>query len=512
MRTSRVVMLILGCFSALLGVALLCAGAFLSWGYFIQRDGGEITLPQERYETASSALVSNDIDIFDSANRPDALGFDSLGRITLKATASSPGSPVFIGIGPTDEVNQYLRNVAHTRIDEVTYDPFRVKYDEVPGDRTATPPAQEQLWSGSIAGSGTQELSWDLQDGSWTAVVMNADASPGVAVELQPGVHFDFLGPLAVTVLAIAAVFLLIGIPLIVVGAIGLGRHPQALPTAPAAAAKDTATSTAPSDAYPATLTGERDPSLSRWLWLVKWLLVIPHYIVLLLLGIAFLFTTIAAGLSILFTGRYPRGLFDFNVGVLRWAWRVQFYAYSALGTDRYPPFTLQRTDYPADFSVDYPEKLSRGLVLVKWWLLAIPHYIVLAILAGGWYAGFRIAGDDGVGSAGQPYLFSSLLGLLILIVGIGLLFTGRYPGALFDFIMGINRWAFRVAAYAALMRDEYPPFRMDQGPYEPTSGHQSPGSAHSTPPRPEPSPVGAPARLGEHPSQRPEHRDWFNA
>src|SRR6185312_6922674 len=142
---------------------------------------------------------------------------------------------------------------------------------------------------------------------------------------------------------------------------------------------------TAPVDEYPVQLDGALDEPLSRWLWIVKWLLAIPHYIVLAFLWLAFAVLTVVAGFAILFTGRYPREIFDFNVGVMRWTWRVSFYTIGAFGTDRYPPFSLQPDPaYPADFSVDYPTRLSRGLVLVKWWLLALPHYLVVAFFSGG--------------------------------------------------------------------------------------------------------------------------------
>jgi hypothetical protein len=222
------------------------------------------------------------------------------------------------------------------------------------------------------------------------------------------------------------------------------------------------------SRSYPLRLEARLDEPLNPGLWLVKWLLAIPHYVVLCLLWIAFLVLTVIAFFAILFTGRYPRGVFDFNVGVLRWTWRVAYYSYGALGTDRYPPFTLgPAPDYPATLEVDYPERLSRGLVLVKWWLLALPHYLVVTLFTSGGILGPR----DDLPGGGVVYTldWGGLIGVLVLFAGVALLFTRRYPRGIFDFVLGMNRWVLRVAAYAALMTDAYPPFRLDAGPREPS-------------------------------------------
>jgi hypothetical protein len=230
---------------------------------------------------------------------------------------------------------------------------------------------------------------------------------------------------------------------------------------------------------YPVEVRARLDEPLSRWLWIFKWLLAIPHYIVLFFLWIAFTVVTIIAFFAILFTARYPRALFDFNLGVLRWSWRVGYYTYSALGTDRYPPFSLgEEPDYPAALDIAYPERLSRGLVLVKWWLLAIPQYAVVAVFAGG--AGYTASGG---GQAWQTGAFSGgLIGLLVFFAAIALLFADRYPRGLYDFVVGMNRWTLRVIAYAALMTDAYPPFRLDQGGGEgtpaPPSGDITPGTS----------------------------------
>jgi Domain of unknown function (DUF4389) len=215
---------------------------------------------------------------------------------------------------------------------------------------------------------------------------------------------------------------------------------------------------------HPAVLSARLEEPLNRWLWLVKWFLLIPHFVILLLLGIGVVVATIVAWFAILFTGRYPRWVFDYSVGVFRWAWRVSYYGYGALGTDRYPPFSLQpEPDYPATLDVVYTEQHSRLLTLGRL-VLAIPQLIIVGIFIGG---------GEGV-SAGRghdwefAWPWSGLVGILVLIVGFALLFTTRYPRGLYDFLLGLDRWVFRVAVYVTLMTDHYPPFRLDGGGDDP--------------------------------------------
>ncbi len=175
-----------------------------------------------------------------------------------------------------------------------------------------------------------------MRKGTWSVVAMNADASRPVAVEASFGAKLSFLGWIAAGLFAGGGILLLGGGDLIYLSA----RRPAPLA---AAAVPEPAQAAAADDgvisAYPAALGGRLDEALSRWLWLLKWLLAIPHYVVLAILWVAFVILSVIAFFAILFTGRYPRGIFDFVLGMNRWLFRVV--AYAALMRDEYPPFRL---------------------------------------------------------------------------------------------------------------------------------------------------------------------------
>ncbi len=453
----RIALVIIGSVLALAGAGLLAGGCGLLWADQTQRDDdGYLSTPTERLEASSYAIVSEPIDLLeaDTSGADWLLSEDVLGDVRLRASSDSE---VFIGIGPTNDVEAYLQGVEHHRLTDVDFDPFRPRYEATAGGPPSTPPREQGFWVASAAGAGEQTLIWNPESGNWSAVVMNADGSRGVAADVSVGAEADFLIWLAIGLLVAGGILLLGGAGLIYLGA----REPGAATAAVASLTATGGVASAPAPTvYPLSVTGELQPDLSRWLWLVKWLLAIPHYILLALLWLAFSVLTLVAAIAIVFTRRYPRGIFDFNLGVLRWTWRVWFYSYWANGTDRYPPFTLgESPEYPARLAVVYPERLNRWLPLVKW-LLAIPHLILVGLFVGGWGWG---AGDEWGG-----WGFAGLVGILVLIASVILLFTGRYPPTLFNFALGLDRWTFRVAAYVGLMTDRYPPFALDMGPHEP--------------------------------------------
>jgi hypothetical protein len=463
MRPGRIVALIVGVIIALVAFGLVAGGGALTWAHATQRDAdGFITSPDYRLETSGYALASGEVDI--AAQAADWWPSDLLDVRFVVERADAEG--VFVGIGPSADIAAYLAGVGY---DEVTHLGRRtdIDYRRHEGGAPAGPPGEQDFWVASAEGPGSQSVTWDVERGSWSVVVMNATAESGLAVGFEAGARIGLLLAIGLGMLFGG---LLLGVlaAVLIVWATRKEREPtEAAEGAPVPLAGMREGS------YPAAVSGRMDPGLSRGMWLIKWFLAIPHYFCLAFLWAAFAVLTIVAFFAILFTGHYPRGIFEFNVGVLRWNWRVGFYAFNPAGTDGYPPFTLADADYPARLEIAYPEKLSRGLVLVKWWLLAIPHYIIVGILTSGvvWWVGDFGGGDRVLRFGG------GLMSILVLVALVVLLFTGRYPQGLFDLVMGLNRWVIRVAAYAGLMRDEYPPFRLDMGGDDPAGLSSTAGS-----------------------------------
>ena len=183
---------------------------------------------------------------------------------------------------------------------------------------------------------------------------------------------------------------------------------------------------------YPVAFDVAYPESPNRWLILVRWLLALPHFLVLSLLGILASVVWVVSFFTILIARSYPDSLYRFMVGVSRWSVNVTAYV---LFLDRYPPFSMEEGAYEGvTFSVERPD-FNRWLVLVKW-LLVIPHAIVLGLLI----------------VVAKVAVVPLVLGVLVL---------GQYPRPLFDFLVGVGRWNARVSAYMTFLVDRYPPFSL---------------------------------------------------
>lgn len=492
MKPGHWVLLVIGVLLALLGLVLGAIGITAMTVDAAQRDGQYITFESEKIQTTGYAVLSPSVIVIpDEFGGPQLPAPGEIANLQVRVTPSVPDQEIFVGIGPASDVSTYLQDVPHSELGNQSWNnpgsqsfssPRSLGEPVTQGTSAPTDPTGQAFWTQSASGTGTQEITWDFETGQWSLVIMNADASRPVWVDVQAGVRSDLaqdvFGSVGIGLFLTGLVAFVVGIVLLLLGAAGMGRSID-----PVLAAGTQQNRPPTSTVYPARLTGHLVEPLSRWLWLVKWLLAIPHYIILALLGFALVATTIASGFAILFTARYPRSWFAFSVGVLRWTWRVSFYSYSALGTDHYPPFTLASMDYPADFDVAYPERLSRGLVLVKWWLLAIPHLIIVGILTTGSMGATWVMSTQADTWVKTTSGVPSLLGVLVLITAVILLFTAHYRAGLFALIMGINRWAYRVSSYVLLLRDDYPPFRLDQGPVEPSIEDLNPGPSSGSAP-----------------------------
>lgn len=220
------VLLAIGVVTSIAGAAVLTAGVLGSNVTQLADSEGFFSTPRETFTTQSYALTSPTVgEITIHPAGVQNLPFDIA---TVRLSATSTEANVFVGIAPKADIDQYLEGVERSEIANLQYFPFSVDYQEISGAKVATSPAEQNFWAESSSGPGTQEIQWRVAPGDWGVVLMNADASPGVAVDLQTAVRSDLIAPIATLIIIIGVVLLLLGIGMIIGGAISLGRRSPA--------------------------------------------------------------------------------------------------------------------------------------------------------------------------------------------------------------------------------------------------------------------------------------------
>jgi hypothetical protein len=222
----RIVSIVAGGVAGLLAVGFIAAGALLLWGDSKTDDQGYLSTGKERYAASTHALASDNLDI-DLDGAGWIMDRNDLGHVRL-AVESSVGKPVFVGIARTSDVSDYLRGTSYTSVTDVDYSPFRASYrDRDHGGGRPARPADQDFWAASAHGSGTQTVSWDLEDGDWSIVVMNADGSRGVDTDISAAAKVSFLGTLGWVSLGGALVLLITAGTLVYLG-VRTPRPPKA--------------------------------------------------------------------------------------------------------------------------------------------------------------------------------------------------------------------------------------------------------------------------------------------
>jgi len=466
MRPAKVVSIVFGVLLVLIGLALVLPGGFLLWLHDTQRDSeGFYNTSNRVLTTEAYALVTPNVDL---GSEPWSWSWVPRGEtaaVHIRAESTS-GVPLFMGIGPTDRVDAYLSGVAYDEVEVDGFAPWRssVDYRHSAGGAPATAPGQQDFWVATREGTGDQTLEWAVQGGNWTAVIMNADGSARVSTSVSLGARFGGLLYIAIGITAGGVILLGLGVLLIALGA----RRPRPMVSAAPAmggtfppdqtgqapvmqgAVGPSGPPTTPVTRYPLTFAVDYpDRPLDRLTTFFRFLWIIPIGIIASLVatgtisfhGTGYSFSWAVGGLlfvpvllMILFRQKYPRWWFDWNLNLTRFLMRVAVYA--QLLRDEYPS-TDEEQAVHLDMVYPDAQRLSPGLPLIKWFLV-IPHWIVLFFL---WIAA----------------------AVCVVIAWFAILFTGRYPRALFVFVVGVNRWTLRVDAYAILLiTDEYPPFSLD--------------------------------------------------
>lgn len=218
MSGGKIAMIVIGAVLALIGLIALLAGGTLLWVNFSQRDAsGFYTTPTAHLDTSTHAFTS-DVDLGAPTSQGNWVPVHVLGTVRIRATAVS-GQPIFIGIGPRTAVNRWLSGVSHAHVREVGFSPFRLDTQPVRGTAEPSPPTSQTFWVASVSGSGAQTLRWATRGGDWSAVIMNANGSSGINVDVTVGANTGILLPIGIGATVFGVVVLGAAALLIVLGA-----------------------------------------------------------------------------------------------------------------------------------------------------------------------------------------------------------------------------------------------------------------------------------------------------
>src|SRR5919106_2149914 len=209
-------LLIVGVILAFVGLGALVGGARAVMAYQDRDAAGYYATSTESFATDSYAMSSPPEF---SGMGPDVLyARDLVGTIRVTGESSASRTPLFIGIGPADDVAAYLDGVGHDEVSDIEVSPFSAEHSAQPGGAPAEAPTDQTFWTESVSGAGTQSLTSDMPAGEWSVVVMNADGSAGVDANISVGATLPIIGWIAPSALVIGGVLFLAGIILVLLG------------------------------------------------------------------------------------------------------------------------------------------------------------------------------------------------------------------------------------------------------------------------------------------------------
>jgi hypothetical protein len=210
---SRIALTITGAIASLLAVALVAGGALALWGDSRKGGDGYLKTDTERFHSSTRALATDNLDV-DLGDADWLAQSDDLGKIKVTAE-SRDGKPLFVGIARTSDVEDYLAGVPYTTVDDVEVSPFEADYTRHAGNRHPVSPEHAGIWQESSQGTGRQAIDWEIDDGDWSIVVMNADGSLGVDADVSAGANVPVLDELGWSAIGSGAFALVIGLGLI---------------------------------------------------------------------------------------------------------------------------------------------------------------------------------------------------------------------------------------------------------------------------------------------------------